>query len=283
MVSYTQLEPTSFQALGVQKTPGFDSTNLSFFATSSFVYLLLGTAIIGAAFYEYVLVGVYRMEASESGIRKSNETFKRTTLGLLGVFSLFLIIFTLNKSLLTGDVDLGGFKASPAPAVAQTQTTTQTTPTTNTTTNSNYAARLASHNQIATRFSASNIKTNYNNTPCTEAQFNETKPSCTSLAFMKEETVQLILKLKTLCNCVVVVTGGTEPGHLSHGENKRPVDLRLTGTRGSTNNTDPLYVFIKNTASNKLGGNSTCYERYTLYSFTFCDEKPPNTQHFHVY
>ncbi len=52
------------------------------------------------------------MEASESGIRKSNETFKKTTLGLLGVFALFLIIATLNSQLLTGDVGISSLGVS---------------------------------------------------------------------------------------------------------------------------------------------------------------------------
>ena len=46
---------------------------------------------------------------------------------------------------------------------------------------------------------------------------------------------------------------------------------------------DPLYVFIKTIAASKLGSSTNCYEKYILYGFTFCDEKPPNTQHFHVY
>ncbi len=105
MQEYKQLEEGSLGSL-VSNVPKFNGTTVSFFDSSSFIYMLLFSAIIGAAFYEYILVGVYRMEASESGIRKSNETFKRTTLGLLGVFALFLIIFTLNKGLLTGDVGL---------------------------------------------------------------------------------------------------------------------------------------------------------------------------------
>ncbi len=111
MVEYKSLEPSTFQSLGLP-APTFSSTDASFFETSSFIYTLFFVAIIGAAFYEYILVGVYRMEASESGIRKSNETFKRTTLGLLGVFGLFLIIATLNRGLLTGDVTLSGLGIS---------------------------------------------------------------------------------------------------------------------------------------------------------------------------
>ena len=287
MASYIQLEPSSFTALGLGNTANFDGSNVSFFATSSFIYTLFFIAIIGAAFYEYILVGVYRMEASENGIRKSNETFKRTTWGLLGVFGLFLIISTVNKGLLTGDVGLGEIRSAPG-VVSQSGVggggaVTGTVPLPPNPSNSNYAARKASHDQVATRLSASNVKTNYNNVACTEAQFKEARPACTSLAYMPEETIQLILKLKSMCNCNVVVTGGTEPGHITHGENKRAFDLRLGGTRGDVNNADPLYVFIKTIAASKLGSSTNCYEKYILYGFTFCDEKPPNTQHFHVY
>jgi hypothetical protein len=170
------------------------------------------------------------------------------------------------------------------------QTTSQTTSqTTNTTTqtpssgSASYAARKKSHEDTVARFAPSNIHTNKNDVPCTEAQFNEAKPSCTSLAFMPEETIQMILKINSLCNCTVVITGGTEPGHQTHGENKRPFDLRLLNTRGDPNNPDPLYVFIKGVATNKYGPNNNCYERYIWNTFTFCDEKPPNAQHLHVY
>ena len=109
-MQYTALEPSSLSSIGV-KAPAFDGADVSFYATSSFIYTLFFIAILLAAFYEYVLVGIYRMEASESGIKKSNEVFKRTTLGLLGVFSLFLIIFMINKGLLTGDIGLDALKA----------------------------------------------------------------------------------------------------------------------------------------------------------------------------
>jgi hypothetical protein len=70
--------------------------------------MLLFSAIIVAAFYRYVVAGALRMQASQNSIQKSNEIIKAVTLGLLGVFSLFLILFTINKELVTGNVGLGG-------------------------------------------------------------------------------------------------------------------------------------------------------------------------------
>jgi hypothetical protein len=209
------------------------------------------------------------------------------------VFGLFLIIFTLNKDILTGNVGLEELRTRPVGNQNQTSPVVGGTPsvgggvtpgvgTTPSGGSSSYTARKASHDQIAARLAASNIKTNYNSVACTEAQFSEAKPACTSLAYMPEETIQLLLKINSSCGCTVTVTGGTEPGHLSHGENKRPVDLRLGGPRGSTDNTDPLYVYIKNSATNKYGSSNSCFEQYLLFGYIFCDERPPNAQHFHV-
>jgi hypothetical protein len=110
---YISLEPEITKELGIKNQPTFNGQAVSFFATSSFVYTLLFMAIVAASFYRYVLAGIWRMEASESGIRKSNEEFKRVTLGLLGVFSLFLILFTLNKDLLRGNVGLEALAKDP--------------------------------------------------------------------------------------------------------------------------------------------------------------------------
>ncbi len=121
MVEYRQLEPSSLTDLGLSNLPGFNGTNLSFYDISSFVYTVFFIAIIAAAFWELILVGVYRMEVSEGGIRKSNETFRRTTWGLLGVFGMFLAVFAINRGLLTGDFTVG--KAGPVTQVTTGITT----------------------------------------------------------------------------------------------------------------------------------------------------------------
>ncbi len=108
-MEYRTLEPKSLSSLGVQ-APAFNGGNTSFLATSTFLYTLFFVAIVGAAFYRYGVAGILRMQASEPTIRKSNEIIKQVTLGLLGVFSLFLILFTVNKGLITGDVGLEGLR-----------------------------------------------------------------------------------------------------------------------------------------------------------------------------
>ncbi len=284
---YTPLESTSLQALKIN-TPSFDGTETSFLATSTFVYTLFFVAIVTAAFYRYVVAGALRMQASEFSIRQSNQIIKQVTLGLLGVFSLFLLLFTVNKGLVSGDISLGGLKSQPAIQTDQSLTQPQAAPAPGPaagapTGGGNYATRVDSHNKVVARLLAAGINTNHDNKPCTEAQFAEKKPSCTSLAYLPEESIQMILKLRD-CNCTVVVSGGTEPGHQTHREGGRPFDLRIRSSpRGSTSSSDPLYVFIKNNATGKLGSNSNCFERYQFGGFTFCDEKPPTPEHFHVY
>lgn len=48
------------------------------------------------------------MQARESAIRKSNDIIKQTTFGLFGVFILFLLLFTINKDMVTGRVGFSG-------------------------------------------------------------------------------------------------------------------------------------------------------------------------------
>jgi hypothetical protein len=52
-----------------------------------------------------------RIQASEKGIKDSKEEFTRVTYGLLGVLGLWLILFTVNKDMLMGGVDLGGLRS----------------------------------------------------------------------------------------------------------------------------------------------------------------------------
>jgi hypothetical protein len=125
VTSYTSLEPTNLDSLGVS-APSFDAkAPVSTFATSSFVYSLFFTAIVMAAFYRYVIAGTLRMQASEQSIRLSNDIIKKVTLGLLGVFSLFLILVTVNEDMVSGTVGLDGL-LSKKENIVKNQPTTNT-------------------------------------------------------------------------------------------------------------------------------------------------------------
>jgi hypothetical protein len=111
---YTPLEFGFTQAVSYDgKGTSFSSLDaVSLFTSTSFLYSLGIMISVVAAGFMYARAGLWRMEASERGVRKSNEEIKRTTLGLLGILSLFVIIYTFNKDLLTGDVSLKDLKAS---------------------------------------------------------------------------------------------------------------------------------------------------------------------------
>jgi hypothetical protein len=95
----------------------------------------------------------------------------------------------------------------------------------------------------------------------------------------------MLLKLNTECACTIVITGGTEPGHKSHGEYRRPVDLQLESINKLSS---PVYIFIKRVTKD-IGPSDNCYAQYPYSSFTFCDELPPTkpastwAPHFHVF
>ena len=110
-MEYKLLEPSIASSIGIQ-TPRFEGGTASLFTSTSFLYMLFFVAIIVVAAFKYTEAGVRRMEASERGIKYSNEIFKKTTLGLLGVFSLWLILSTINKDLLTGNVGLEKLRTS---------------------------------------------------------------------------------------------------------------------------------------------------------------------------
>ena len=284
--SYTPLEGGSLSSLGVTAPTFGAGTDVSFFATTSFIYTLFFVFIIGAAFYRYMFAGIMRMQASDTAIRQSNDVIKKTTLGLLGVFSLFLILVTFNKDLVTGDVGLSSLAIKGVPVTSPPVTAPPVTPPVKPpASNSNYAARLSSHNSTVARLAPSNIHTNHGDAPCTEAQLAPGgKPSCTSLAFLPLESINIILKVNGDCHCLMVISGGTEPGHSSHGENLRPFDLRFDG---APKESSPLYIHLKNVGV--TGSRAGCYITFKFQSFTFCDEKPPANAsptwapHFHVF
>ena len=109
--TYIPLEPSFSQSLGIKDAPAFKAGEVaSLFTSTSFLYSFAIMLSVVAAGVMYARAGIYRMQASEAGVRKSNDEIKRTTIGLLGVLSLFVIIYTFNKGLLTGDVGLDGLK-----------------------------------------------------------------------------------------------------------------------------------------------------------------------------
>lgn len=73
--------------------------------------------------------------------------------------------------------------------------------------------------------------------------FNPKRKDCTNVGLLPESTIDSLLAIKKKCNCEVVVTGGAETGHETHGPNKPIVDLRTN---------QQLLNYLKNNNSNIL-------------------------------
>jgi len=73
--------------------------------------------------------------------------------------------------------------------------------------------------------------------------FDPNKKECTNVGLLPESTIDSLITIKKKCNCEVVVTGGAETGHETHGPNKPVVDLRTN---------QQLLDYLKNNNSNIL-------------------------------
>jgi hypothetical protein len=164
--------------------------------------------------------------------------------------------------------------------LANSSSGTQTQPGTGTTGGGNinvptgarealFAAVLAGDDAVYKRLTGAGVqvKTNY---PCTKLD----QSDCTSLGGMREDTQQMLIRLKSTCSCEVVVTGGTEfwshgaPGDntgasTQHKPGGRAVDIRTTTSLSNYIQT----VFAPS-------GDTRCGKTYVWSSFTFCLEKP---------
>ena len=124
MASYQPLEPDIVSQIAPNAALSFSTTQQATFLSSTTLLWTLGiVACVAATGFVFVRGGIFRMQASEAGIRKSNEEFTRGALGLLGVLGLFLLVFTVNKSLLLGDIGLSGLKSGTDGATAFNPTT----------------------------------------------------------------------------------------------------------------------------------------------------------------
>ncbi len=273
--SYVSLEKDYTSALGVAAPTFVVGGKTSLFASTSFLYSLAIMISVVAAGFMYARAGLWRMEASSRGITKSNEEIKRTTLGLLGVLSLFVILYTFNKGLLTGEVGLdnlrakgfvsgGGGDMGGGGATGDTGGTATQTPTTNGTEAANWTA-LTNAGIIIT-------STTNQRTPCTAEQLKQSGPTCTSLIGMPDSVISMLLQLKSTCGTTFQITGGTEPGHKTHGQGKAAVDV--------DDDSKPLNDCIRKFPTGPTAGWSFCNSTFTKFGFVFCDEK--GTSHWHV-
>ncbi len=115
-----------------------------------------------------------------------------------------------------------------------------------------------------------------NNSPCVPSTINGVENHCTNVAGLPGGTVSFLVGLPSACSCNVIITGGTENGHASHGANIPVFDLSKSVT---------LYNFIKTNASIKANPSfckshgGTCHQKWLYNGYWFTDE---DSKHWHV-
>ncbi len=108
----------------------------------------------------------------------------------------------------------------------------------------------------------------------------------TNVGGLDSGTVTFIKDLASAsqCNCKVVITGGTENGHKSHGASIPVFDLSRTQAlfgyikANSTTNDNPSFC-----SYDKNGNVGTCFKKWLYKGYWFTDETGgSNTPHWHV-
>lgn len=268
---YTPLEQKTAEALGLPPISYSSSQIVTLASSTSFIYMFLVIMCVGAAGFVYIKGGLLRMQASESGIRKSNEEFKRGTLGLLGVFILFLLLYTLNKGLLTADIGLGALKASRTkPFSSATSTSPSIKSPSIPKNNDDPTGWAAIQNDAAVRSQLASLP-NGGITVNRGVCLNPTQTSCTTVGGLPQATLSMLSQLRNSCGGRIMITGGTEAGHKSHGPGLTPVDISL--------NDSSLESCVRSFPPTPAA--DFCYRSYKRFGFTFCDEI--GIRHWHVY
>ncbi len=100
--------------------------------------------------------------------------------------------------------------------------------------------------------------------------FDPNKKECTNVGLLPESTIDSLLTIKKKCNCEVVVTGGAEYGHATHGPNKPVVDLRTN---------QQLLDYLKNNNTNIL---KICTTKENSQYAKGCGDYYEQVEHVHI-
>lgn len=258
--TYNTLEPSS--GLGSQVT--IDS-NLAG-VTGSLTLVLLTVGVLGAIFFRFAPALVGFMSGDNAA--KRSQAKDNFWAGVFGVgFILLLIPFATSINSSIGKLSFnstGSNTATPStPGNPAAQGTNPIVP----------ISGVLSESALRNTLMAVNIKINKD--PCTASQMRELKPSCTNIQGLPQEMVNLLLDLRNACkDCEILITGGTEPGHQTHGVGRMAFDLRLAPG-------DALYKFITAPENIMSGPSGVFSATYLVLSAKFNDETIGD-RHWHV-
>lgn len=214
--------------------------------------LSIGVAAV-MAFVMITFGGItYAVSDTITGKKDGKKYVEGAIWGLVLVIASWVILNTINPKILTFDLTIPkpeeAITGAPSPAVTTIRPMTQ--------------EEIAADAAIRSRLSAAGVAVNAG--PCTQGQIK----GCTNVNGLPEIAITGLINLKSMCNCLVTITGGTEPGaHATHGVGNPIVDLRddpalrswlqskkyiLSGTNTAR---VPVGVKYANMTYEPLGGN----------------------------
>lgn len=297
--NYILLEPSVSQLPGnlLESTNGKVNIGNNIGDVTSFVFVTLVTASLVAAVF-MVMRGSFTRFTSDSVYKhtEGNEMIRRAVFGLLAVLTMYLTILTINPDMLRKGLNLPSYQTTQDITSIISPNAYISDPSINPASNT---PRPFSPIPVTTDainrkiLEDAKIYTNHPGGDCTAEQWADINgnPSCTSLEGLPRDTVNMLLSLKNDCGgdvCGIIITGGTEPGHKSHGKGLYPVDLNCSVNGASCfSSSSRLNTYIKSLT--ELNPTlSICNHTYGPYktNFFFCDENVSKTgsgaPHWHL-
>lgn len=164
-----------------------------------------GVMAFGLIIYNGIVISTSLGNTSKVSGAKQN--IWGAVIGIVIIAGGYLILYTINPALLKFEVPA---QSTVAPSV---QTGQPTSSRTGLLTNSQAVASLEANGFTDPADSSSGKCSNIDN------------PTCTSFEGFPTTATQLLIALKTLSNCPITITAGTETGHATHGPGQGKVDI----------------------------------------------------------
>jgi hypothetical protein len=186
--------------------------------TEGFFRLLI--AVSGALAVVMIVVGgiQYMSTDSFSGKNQGRETIQNALWGFLLAIAAWLILNTVSGDLTNFNLNIdrvqiqdtagAGGTVGGGGGVKPGYTLTQ--------------AQINEDADIRAQLSGNIYPVLVNNPPCSTGG----TQGCTNVVGLPESVISGVTSLASNCGCVITITGGTEGGHATHGQNMPAIDLR---------------------------------------------------------
>jgi hypothetical protein len=173
---------------------------------------------IGAVFAVLMIVigGLqYMTTDSLQGKDEGRKRIKNAIYGLVLVIGSYTILYTINPNLLTLNLNIDPILIKPVSEGGSLISGGARVPMT--------VGQIEESNGVRSYLEENGVEA-YKG-PCTEGQ----TTGCVNLNGLPKSAQDGLVSIQEDCDCSIIITGGTEAGHASHGVGKAIVDLRTTG------------------------------------------------------